>query len=97
MFSVPKAPCGEEQAVIFRLDVLVTAMHGNNHVCANAVDQRVERIHLALDFRDRRGLRLLPTSVRSLPTHAVNPIMRVLPIRLVDATDLQIHNCSHPL
>lgn len=79
------------QSVVFRFDVLVAVMQSNNHVRANTVHVRIERVHLAFDFRDGRGLRLLPTSARILPAHAMNPIVRVLTIGLVDTTNLHIH------
>lgn len=79
------------QSVVLCLDVLVAVMDGYNYVCPSAADPRVERVHLVLDFRDRSGLRFLPSPVGGFPSNTVNPIMRVLPVRLVDTADLQIH------
>lgn len=80
--------------VVLRLDVLVAVVHSDNHVCPSAVDPRVERVHLALDFRDRGCLRFLPPSVGGFPADAVNPIMRILPVCLVNTANLQIHILS---
>jgi len=79
------------QSVVFRFDVLVAVVDSNNHVRTNAVDVCIERVHFAFDLRDGGGLRLLPSSARILPAHAVNPIVRVLTIGFVDATNLHIH------
>jgi len=80
------------EAIVFCLYVLISIMHGDNNVSSDAVNARVERVHSALNFGDHSALRFFPLSASGIfPANAMNPIMRVLPVRLVYATDLQIH------
>src|SRR5205085_12683602 len=85
------------ETVIFCLDVLMPIMHGDDHVRPDAVDARVKRVHLALNFRDHGALGFLPPSIGSFPAHIMNPVVRVLSIGLVDAANLQIHFSHSPM
>ena len=86
------------ESVVFGFDVLVAVMKRNNYLSAHAVDERVEGVHSTLNFRDYSGLRFLPPSSRILAADALNSVVRVLPVRLVDAANLYIHrlfSCLH--
>jgi hypothetical protein len=79
------------KSIVFRLDVLVAIVNGDNDIRSNTVHAGVERIHTAFDFRNCSGLRLLPPPTRILATDAVYPIVRILPVGFVYASNLQIH------
>jgi hypothetical protein len=76
------------KSIVFRLDVLVAIVNGDNDIRSNTVNAGVERIHVAFDFRNSSGLRLLPPPTRILSTDAMDPIVRILPVSLVYASNL---------
>jgi len=69
----------------------MTVMRGHNDIRSDTISARVERVHLSLDFRYCGRLRFFPAAAGVLATHAVDSVMRVLPVRFVYASDLQIH------
>lgn len=73
--------------IVLRLDVFVAVVNGDNDIRSNTVNAGVERIHVAFDFRNSNGLRLLPAPTRILSTDALDPI-RILPVSLVYASNL---------
>ena len=85
------------ETIIFCLDILMPIMHGDDHVRPDAVDARVKRVHLALNFRDHRALGFLPPPIGSFSAHTMNPVVRVLSVRLVNAANLQIHFSHSPM
>jgi hypothetical protein len=80
------------ESVTFCLYVLVSVVYGDNDVSPGTINARVESVHSALNFGDHRALGFFPPSASGIfPAHTMNPIMRILPVRLVDAIDLQVH------
>ena len=86
------------KTVVFRLYVLVPVVRGDNYLSPNPVHPREERVRSGLDLRDHRALRFLPPPAGGIfPAHAVNPVVRVLPVRLVDTANLQVHISRPPM
>jgi hypothetical protein len=73
--------------IVLCLDVLVAIVRSHNDVCPPAIDQRIERVRFLL--YSANNLRLCHPPTRT--ADARNPIMRVIPIGLIDTRDLTIH------
>lgn len=84
-------------AVVLRLDVLVAVVLGDNHVGALAVNHRVEGMLALLDVVDGLGLSNPPARGRPRieAAYELDALVRVVPVCLIDAVDLQIH-LSYP-
>ena len=76
------------KSIVFRLDVLVAIVNSDDDIRSHTINAGVERIHVVFDLRNSSGLRLLPPSIRVLATDAMDPIVRILPVGLVYASNL---------
>jgi hypothetical protein len=80
------------KAIAFRLYVFVPVVRGNYDIGTHPIHPSEERVHPAFDLRDHGRLAFLPPPAGGIfPADTVNPVMRVLSVRFVDAANLQIH------
>ena len=74
----------------------MTVMRRHNDIRSDGINSGVERVHVSLNFRNRCRLRFFPAAAGILATHAVDSVMRVLSVRFVYASDLQVHLPTSP-
>ena len=66
-------------------------MRSYDDIRSDAINASVEGVNPPIDFRNYGRLRFLPAAAGILATDAMDSVVRVLSVRFVYASDLQVH------